>query len=114
MKTLRSTTLQRLACAGAAALSLACASTAGAAGSSAPATVTVRYGDLNLGTDAGLQTLYARLQRAAEQVCPDSHDRSLERATRARACEAAAVDAAVERVHSPRLAALHAQHLRAG
>jgi UrcA family protein len=70
--------------------------------------VAVRYDDLNLASDAGARRLYVRLRHAAARVCPGGHDRDLERALRARACQAQAVDAAVLQVSSPRLAALHA------
>jgi UrcA family protein len=76
--------------------------------------VTVRYDDLNLGTDAGAHTLYARLTRAAQLVCPDSHNRDLSRASIGRRCQAQAVAAAVTQVRSPRLAALHARRAMAG
>jgi UrcA family protein len=71
--------------------------------------VAVRYDDLNLATDTGVRTLYARLRQAAVRVCPDRYDRQPERARFARACQAEAIDAAVAEVHSPRLAALHAR-----
>jgi UrcA family protein len=71
--------------------------------------ITVRYDDLNLGADRGVRTLYARLQRAAEQVCPDVYTRDPARASQAHACQAEAIAAAVAQVQSPRLAALHAR-----
>jgi UrcA family protein len=91
----------------AAACALAGLPAAHAADARGPSAVTVRYDDLNLDTDSGVRTLYARLKRAAELVCPGSHDRDLARVSIGRACKAQAVDAAVTRVHNPRLAALH-------
>jgi UrcA family protein len=71
--------------------------------------VAVRYDDLNLATDSGVRTLYARLRHAAERVCPDSAARDLARLQLARSCQAQAIDAAVAQVASPRLAALRAR-----
>lgn len=71
--------------------------------------VAVRYDDLNLATDAGARMLYTRLRHAAARVCPGVHDRDMGRASRARACRDSAVAAAVARVASPPLAALHAR-----
>jgi len=87
----------------------------GAAGSAlaSPAngatTLTVAYGDLNLGSDQGNSALYARISAAARQVCAaDRVDiRDLARLAETRACEAQAIAQAVQAVHSPRLAALY-------
>ena len=74
----------------------------------AASSVTVSYGDLNLATAAGASALRARIASAARAVCAsESIDiRDLGAFTRARACETAAVAAAVNAVHSPRLASL--------
>jgi UrcA family protein len=104
----------RLTLATAAAFALAGLPAVHAADAAGTRAVTVRYDDLNLGTDSGVRTLYARLTRAAELVCPDSHDRDLARASIGRACQAQAVGAAVTRVQNPRLAALHARGALAG
>lgn len=67
-----------------------------------PSTV-VRYGDLNLSTEAGISTLKHRLSQAAKKVCPsDGHD--LADFTRARACETDAFNRAVHAVGGPALA----------
>jgi UrcA family protein len=63
----------------------------------------VRYGDLNLASDAGVAHLYARLQSAANRVCestsfPDVIDHR---------CAAQALDGAVAAVGNDRLTALH-------
>lgn len=76
--------------------------------------VRVRYDDLDLATDIGVHRLYARLQQAAARVCPDRYDRQPARAGHARACQAAAIDAAVAQVNSPRLAALRARDAARG
>lgn len=86
---------------------------AGSALAASPAsgatTLTVAYGDLNLGSDQGNSALYARITAAARQVCAaDRVDiRDLARFAEARSCEAQAIAQAVQAVHSPRLAALY-------
>ncbi len=69
---------------------------------------TVRYGDLNLSTDAGAKTLYARISTAARQVCPSVESRDLSHLSAAHACQRAAIDRAVHSVNSPHLAAAYA------
>jgi UrcA family protein len=71
--------------------------------------VTVAYGDLNLASEQGSGALYARIVAAARQVCyVGSVDiRDLQRYNQARSCEARAIAAAVQAVHSPQLAAIH-------
>jgi UrcA family protein len=88
---------------------------ASAAVDAAPA-VTVRYADLNIGTEQGADALYARIVSAARQVClrqrldlRDLHGLEL-----AKACEAQAIAQAVRDVHSPRLAALYGARQRHG
>ena len=104
----------RLTLATAAALAVAGLPAVHAAEAPGTHAVTVRYDDLNLGTDTGVRTLYARLTRAAELVCPDRHVRDLARSSIARTCQSEAVDAAVTQVHNPHLAALHARGALAG
>jgi UrcA family protein len=71
--------------------------------------IAVSYGDLNLQSEQGNQELYARIVSAARQVCEtDNVDiRDLQRLANARACEADAISAAVQQVHSAKLAALN-------
>jgi UrcA family protein len=69
---------------------------------------TVRYGDLNLSTDAGAKALYSRISMAARQVCPGVDSRELSQAAAARACQRAAIERAVHSVNSPHLAAAYA------
>jgi UrcA family protein len=108
------TTRYRLALVTAAALAVAGLPAVQAAETGGARSVTVRYDDLNLGTDVGVRTLYARLTRAAEMVCPDRFTRELARASDARACRAQAIDAAVAQVNNPRLAALRARGAQSG
>ena len=84
-------------------------STAFAATSDADAPkVTVRYGHLDLSTEAGAKSLYNRISMAARQVCPSDDARDLSRTTIARACQHAAIERAVRAVNSPHLAAAYA------
>jgi UrcA family protein len=90
----------------------------GVAAAAAPAddvpTVVVRYGDLDLSTPEGAQTLYKRISSAARQVCPAGDPRTLVRFDYGRRCRAAAIARAVSSVHSSQLAALHAERVRRG
>ncbi|QXQ06331.1 UrcA family protein [Sphingosinicellaceae bacterium] len=59
-------------------------------------TTKVFYGDLNLGSASGMQTLASRIQRAASRVCPDAdHDLT---ATSVSKCRAVAVADAMKNV----------------
>ncbi len=77
-------------------------------------TVVVRYGDLNLATEAGARKLYHRLSVAAQEVCPSPDTRSLALVDYNRTCRANAMAHAVHRINSPQLAALHAEHSNRG
>jgi len=96
------------------------AALSGAAYAAAPGTASasmrVSYGDLNLTGEQGNKELYARIVSAARQVCAadqtdsrDLHARALEQS-----CERQAVATAVERVNSPKLAALYSAHQHGG
>jgi UrcA family protein len=76
--------------------------------------VTVRYSDLNLSSAEGSRVLYARLTRAAEQVCPEKSDTPLAlRANRdANECIANAIERAVQQIKHPRLAEVAASRRR--
>jgi UrcA family protein len=76
--------------------------------------VVVRYGDLNLATEQGTQTLYRRIAFVARQVCPDGESRGLENLNRARACQRDAIARAVKAVHNERLAAMFSAAYRRG
>lgn len=90
---------------------LATAATAGAlnAALDTPSMV-VQYSSDALATDSGTRALYRRLSLAAEQVCPNpSGTRLVWREVLK--CRQEALDAAVSKIHSQRLAALHAAHM---
>jgi UrcA family protein len=72
-----------------------------------PQTV-VNYSDLNLNSPAGAATLYARIARAADLVCPaGGHEALLNQAARA-GCKANAIRRAVEDVRAPELTRYYA------
>jgi UrcA family protein len=70
--------------------------------------MTVAYGDLNLGSTQGTDALYARIVFAARQVCGagEVDIRNLGALAAERSCESDAIAQAVHAVHSPALAAL--------
>ena len=65
-------------------------------------TTTVKYGDLNLQSEAGARALYRRLQRAATRVCGDDY-----RSFGWRQCYQKALSGAVDDVGAPTLMAVH-------
>lgn len=74
------------------------------------AAVKVSYADLNIENKAGAKILYARLQRASQEVCGiGSHDlvRSLTESRKARACYDEALTAAVKKIDSAALKEIH-------
>lgn len=94
---------------------LTVASTAFAAAPSVdPPTVSVRFDDLNLTTDAGVNSLYRRISVAARQVCPDVFSRDLAVVTAGQHCQAAAVEKAVREINNPQLATVYANHISHG
>lgn len=73
----------------------------------------VRYGDLDLTSQADAQQLYARLQYASERVCgsrPDERDLKLQRLHDK--CVSEALANAVGQVNDTKLSALHAANKR--
>jgi len=99
----------------AAVLTLAACLIAGTSYAASPAaapSVSVRYGDLDLSTDQGVNKLYARVAAAARHVCADGLDiRDLAAYAAERACETHAIDSAVQQVQAPKVAArLAARH----
>ena len=73
-------------------------------------TKTVAYGDLNLESDQGAKVLYARLRRAAQDVCAPLEDsRDLERKVIWQKCVDNALASAVRQVNKPRVDALYNQ-----
>jgi UrcA family protein len=69
--------------------------------------LTVSFGDLDLGNTAGVNTLYARLRSAARRVCGTADLRNLRAVADVKRCRAEALDDAVARIDHPRLTALH-------
>jgi UrcA family protein len=74
-----------------------------------PVSEVVHFGDLDVGTDAGVKRLYLRLDRAAERVCGDTRD-AFDMRSVYRRCERAALEDAVQQVSLPKLAAEVARH----
>jgi UrcA family protein len=74
--------------------------------------VKVAYGDLDLATEQGANTLYARVASAARQVCAADGDnfRDLRTFAAARSCRTQAIANAVRDVHSTKVAMLAARH----
>ena len=83
------------------------ASTALAAAPADAPAVRVAFSELDLTKDAGVERLYARLRHAAAQVCGTNQTRNLGVLRSRDACARAALDRAVEAVHSSRLTARH-------
>jgi len=76
------------------------------------ASVTVKYGDLDLATRAGAETLYQRIVLASHAVCPSYDIADLARYPRELQCRRETVARTVAAVDSPTLAAVHAEHTR--
>ena len=77
----------------------------------------VHFGDLNLSTDAGVQTLYKRIKIAARTVCNESEVAGDGRAlSHYWACYDKAVADAIGKVNNTQLTAMyqHATHARVG
>jgi UrcA family protein len=91
---------------------------AGAAGAATsdngPPSIVVKYSDLTLATDSGVNQLYRRIMSAARQVCPDSSIRDFAMLRQVEACRNQAVARAVRQIDNSRLAALHASHTKNG
>jgi len=90
---------------------LATAATAGALNAALDApSIVVHYNNDALATDSGTRGLYRRLAQAAEQVCPNPSNTRLVSPVVQR-CRDEALTAAVSKIHSQRLAALHASRM---
>jgi UrcA family protein len=72
--------------------------------------IVVQYNSDALVTDSGTRALYRRLAQAAEQVCPSPSDSRLV-SPLVLECRQEALTAAVSKIHSQRLAALHASRM---
>lgn len=98
--------------------SLAGVMAAGVAGAATvdndPPSVVVKYSDLTLATDSGVNQLYRRITFAATQVCPDSPIRDLGIQHQIEACRNQAVARAIRHIDNSRLAALHASRTKNG
>jgi UrcA family protein len=90
----------------------------GAAGAATPASdvpsVVVKYSEQSLATDSGVNELYRRIVRAANQVCPDASGRGLAARLQADSCRSEAVARAVRQIDNSRLAALYAGRSKNG
>ena len=74
------------------------------------AAVNVSFADLNIANETGAKLLYARLERASQEVCGvGSHNsvRSLTETKNVRACYEKALSAAVEKLDSELLTSIH-------
>jgi UrcA family protein len=74
----------------------------------------VNYADLNLQRHEGVAVLYRRIQVAADFVCTEGDNRTLQVVLRVRNCVSDATTRAVTQTGMPALAALHAQHTAKG
>jgi UrcA family protein len=73
----------------------------------------VKYSPATLNTDAGVRSLYHRIVKAAEEVCPTpSGTRFVP--TGVAECRAESVARAVRQIDNPRLAALYAANSKRG
>jgi UrcA family protein len=73
----------------------------------------VKYSPATLSTDAGVQSLYHRIVKAAENVCPlPSGSRFV--TTKVAECRAQSVARAVHQINNPRLAALFEHNSKSG
>lgn len=75
--------------------------------------ISVKYSDLDLATEAGSRVLYRRLEVAAERVCPQiGHVSELRWNRDARHCIAASIERAAKQIPSPQFAEVAASRLR--
>ena len=78
-----------------------------AAGSSDVNSVVVRYGDLNLNSQAGVKSLHKRIRNAAESVCSELDNRVLGLRDMYEQCVSEAVSSGVTQVANPNLSNFH-------
>ena len=81
-----------------------------AANDTNPPEVTVKFADLDIRNAQGATALYARIQRAARQVCPSFDGRELSSKRRMDACVHKAIADAVAKVGQPALFDAYNQH----
>jgi UrcA family protein len=101
----RSTSLQIALAAIACGITLMTTPASAGEGDGQPLTKVVRFADLNLNGEAGVQTLYGRLRLAATQVCAPFRGNSLREKTKWRECFDPALARSVAKVDEPRLTA---------
>ena len=90
----------------AAAVTLSCAAPVLAQTSDTVPSVSVKYGDLNIGSPAGARVLLERIEAAADTACGGAPDiRQLKQLGSFEACRRSAVTRAVVAVDSPMLMA---------
>ena len=109
MKTNTSRNTQRITLATVAALCLSSAAIGAYAdetGNGVP-TRTVRYSDLDLGTQAGAKALYQRIRYAAEQVCGNPDWRQRFESAAVKACIGRAISSSVHSVNDARLTSVY-------
>jgi UrcA family protein len=92
-----------------AALALSSLATAGTAEVDS---VVVKFGDLNLNSQAGIVSLHKRISNAAESVCDALETRILGLQTAYKECVADAVDSGVAAVDNVKLSQFHASRVR--
>jgi UrcA family protein len=78
-----------------------------AAGSPDAHSVVVRYGDLNLNSQAGVASLHKRIRNAAESVCSELNNRVLGLRDIYEQCVDDAVSSGVAQVANPNLSNFH-------
>jgi UrcA family protein len=105
---------RRIAMASVAAICVASATMGAHADEFDAPTRTVRYGDLNLNTSAGISVLYKRIRYAAEEVCGDAKWRGLAAAAAAKACVDHAVYVSVRSVNNANLTKEYESHIGNG
>lgn len=69
--------------------------------------VAVKTSDLNLASDAGVQTLYSRIESAASKACKGVESRSASTQVAHAECMSTAMDGAVQSANNAALTSLH-------
>lgn len=77
------------------------------AGTRSDTQIVVKYGDLNLQSDAGIVSLHHRIRNAAESLCSEHETRILGLRAQHRACVEDAVNNSIAAVDNARLTAYH-------
>jgi UrcA family protein len=76
---------------------------------SEPVSVAVQSRDLDLSSDAGVQTLYTRIHAAARKACAGAESRSAASQVEHRMCMRTAMDSGVLAANNAALSKLHAE-----